>query len=109
MKFENLKRFNVAPVEKITWRNFYVRSFSAAHRSKLVTLAKQFEKEDRQDQLNAYVAVFSCCDEQGKLMFTENDLDIVNEMNATDVDAIALAAMELNGLTPKSVDEQKKS
>ncbi len=90
----------------------YVRSFSAAERSKLEVLGARFRETKNYDdtpKLRLLTVALSLCDEQGTRMFDESELDLIAQLPAVVVDRIFEAAGRINGLDAKKAQELEKN
>jgi hypothetical protein len=95
------------------WENtVYVRSLNGTgldayqgSRVKLVDNKVQLVHENTRARLLA----LTLCDEQGKLMFTEEDIEELGAKNAAALDVIFEAAQRMNGLRPQDLEEKVKN
>lgn len=106
--FFDLNDVQIIPVVVAEWgRTVYVRSFSAGTRAKIASLWKKYDQENRTSELGIFFIIFSMCDEDGKLIFSVDDVEKLNELNANALDVIAAAAIKLNQMN--STDDAKKN
>lgn len=72
----------------------------------------QFEQRARgQDLTNirAFVVCLCACDESGKRLFTDSDVEALGDKNAAALDKIFWAALKLNRIGSGDIDELKKN
>jgi hypothetical protein len=87
----------------------FVRQMSAADRDRFETESSRLHAEDRlAGRQRALVTVFSCADEQGRLLFTLADVEAVAALGSLAVERVATLAMRLNKLSEDEVLEEAK-
>ena len=75
---------------------------------KLMEAAKEAEKDQPID-LRERLLVITVCDEDGKLIFSQEDIALLGEQSPRTVDVLYTAASELNAMADrKKVDEVEK-
>jgi hypothetical protein len=79
---------------------FDVRAFTVMPDRRVITNAKG---------LRALLVCLCTCDADGHLLFTEDDLPTLEEMDAQTADAIYLPASQASGLTQADVEELVKN
>lgn len=113
--------FNDAVIEKVDvpeWGDFnkeiYIRNMSGTARS--IFEISIVDTKDAKEQDHSYLhnirsklIVLSCCDKDGKLHFDDSDLEEVGKKSAGALESIFEAAMELNKISAKDVDEMEKT
>lgn len=93
------------PLEKVhvpEWnRDVWVKTISASQRDAFEgALSKDMYKDVR-----ARLAAYCLCDEDGTALFTEADIKALGAKSAAAVTRISEAAMKLNAVTPKDLDD----
>ena len=83
----------------------YVRAMSANSRDELEDFVAASGKGGTVKQLRAKVASLTLCDEKGKLLFTENDVEKIGEKSATVLQRIFEIATRLSQVQEDSVKE----
>jgi hypothetical protein len=82
-----------------------IRMLKGHERDKWETYVQQHGTKN----VRAFLFVYSVCDEDGQLLFTEADLDTVGEMNAAALDRVFEAGMIFNKMRRSEVAELKKT
>jgi len=86
--------------------NIYVQCFSGIQRAK-------FELEIKSGASNSDIrerlAVRSLADEKGELLFTEEDIPLLREKNASNLDIVALKALKINKITEEDLTDLVKN
>ncbi len=59
--------------------------------------------------VRARVAVATVCDEEGNLLFSKADMDVLSKKSSVPLDRVFEAAMKHNKLTDKDVEELRKN
>lgn len=74
-------------------------------------IATQGDKDGKQNLINirARLAVFSIVDENNKLIFDERDIEALGQKSATALDRIFDAALALNKMRNKDIEETAKN
>lgn len=85
---------------ELTDGTVFIRKWRGSDRTKMMQLTEAHKHKE-----NAVVALVSLCDEQGKLLFADKELDKVNDLDSNDLAAIVKAAFEFNTIT---LDDAKK-
>jgi len=67
------------------------------------------ERKDRMQNFRARLISAVVCDEQGRLVFSPEDVVDLGRKSAKALDRIFSAAMELNGLSSRDVEEMEKN
>jgi len=60
-------------------------------------------------ELISLLVARTVCDEDGSLLFTEEDVDILSNSSMTTLKLLAEAAMKVSGLPQKSIEEAKNT
>jgi hypothetical protein len=88
----------------------YLRSWSGQDRARLLKLHHDSQKRpDVLGEFNAWVLVLSAVDQDGKPVFTDQDLTGLQKKSGAVLDRLAKDALELNGLTSGAVDAAEKN
>lgn len=82
----------------------YVRVLSGAEKDKL----EGYLKEHPHENVRAFIAAGSICDDSGCLLFSVGDLDALGNKSASALDRVYLAALEINAITEAEVDTLEK-
>lgn len=85
-----------------------VRSLTGAERGRLEVSTmerKGVNYAENLSTLRARMVMLSVVDDQGKRMFSDKDIDFLNDKNASALEAIFQVAMRLSGITKTDVDE----
>ena len=74
-------------------------------------LRDRFEAEYSRDKSNirARLATYTLCDEAGKLLFAENQVDQVGEFSGVALDRVFTAAIKINAIGAADVAELEKN
>lgn len=101
--------FVVKELEVPEWGGMvFIRSFSGKIRDGFESSLSQNEKT-RFVNFRARFAVNVLCDKDGKLLFSESDINLLSEKSGKALDRILDAGMELNGMKNKDMDEALKN
>ena len=96
------------PVEVPEWGGqVYVRTYTVKERDAVLKLVRSAAKKENYADVGLDVVILSTHDEHGNKMFTEDHRAALNAKSGTALDRIVLAALELNGMTEKAVEEKK--
>lgn len=84
------------------WKgSVYVKMMSGEERD-----AFEFEHVDNERRhFRARLAVYTCCDEDGKLIFSSNDIEKLSKKSASALTRIFSVASKLNKLSDKDINE----
>jgi hypothetical protein len=80
----------------------HVKSWSGSERVKVQSLQKS-------DELLARVVALSACDEAGVRLFSDEDVNALQEKNGAVLERVALAALQHNGIGKEAIAEAKNS
>jgi hypothetical protein len=72
----------------------------------------RFEEEHNRapsKNFRARVIIATCCDEQGKLLFTKADVPTISELPSAVIDPIVKAATRVNLMTEEAVEDARKN
>lgn len=98
------------PVEVPEWdTTVYLRVLSGAERSSIDARAKQLEKAGRPGDIAAFMVALTACEANGQRIFSDADVEALNNKNGLVLDRLALAAAEHNGIGQAAVDAAKKN
>ncbi len=102
----NLNDCKLQEVEIPEWQgSVFVRTMDGKTRD-------WFEAELRKpnpQNIRAKVASATICDSDGKLLFTESQIDQLAKKNYSALDRIAVAAVEVNEITEAAIENLKKT
>jgi len=82
----------------------YIRTMTGAQRDALERQITGGETITR-----AQIAVLCCCDDRGRQLFTDDDMDALNAKSASALDRILEAAVEHNNLRGQDIEEAAKN
>jgi hypothetical protein len=95
--------------------NVYIRKWSGKDRAKFLQASITVDSgnvdvkyEKIFDNMSLVVAL-SLCDETGARMFNDEEIELINELNADAIQSIYQHALELNSLVQKSLQEAAKN
>lgn len=83
----------------------FVKSFTVGQREKW----EHFVNSPKPTQVRENLVIQTCCDAEGKLLFTDADIPSLSEVDSVDLDKVFKAAVEVCGLRPEKVDEAEKN
>lgn len=88
----------------------HVRQFSAGDRAKLLTIGKDIEETGNHTAFLVHTVILAVCDQDGRRLYQEADYDrLAEHVPAPVLDAIAEAALRVNGMTKDAVEDAKKN
>lgn len=87
----------------------FVRVMTAGERDRYDVATDEASRADVQGSFRARVTAFTACDENGKLLFTEDDIPGLAELPCSSFDPIVMAAMRLNRMTAEEVEGLEKN
>jgi hypothetical protein len=112
---ESILRAEDLPRERVDvpeWGgSVWVRAMTAAERDAL-DAAQYLSGDDEAERLRnfrARVAVATICDENGKLLFSPQDVELLGRKSSVALERICRVAFRLNGLTEKALEQAKKN
>jgi hypothetical protein len=83
------------------WGGFvHVRTLTAGERDRF----EGWTQGDRFDRFRAKLAVLAVCDEEGRRVFTDDDIEPLAAKSTKPLDRIAEAAFRLNRFTPEDLE-----
>ena len=82
-----------------------VAAVSAGARDAFELALQDMPEGERRKDFRARLLVMSCIDEDGKPLFTPEDIPALSALEAAAVDPVVEVAMRLNGLSQKDRDE----
>lgn len=87
------------------WGDVYIRTFSAGKRDAMEAahIANPYKN------FRARFVCASLCDEHGKLIFSDADIEKVSEKSASVIDPIFTAVSKLNKVTQEDVEDLEKN
>lgn len=94
-------------VETPDWEGgyVYVRTMTAGDRT-----AWEIQQQGKtRNDIRASLAALTICDEQGNLLFTPEDVGLLNLKSGKVLSDIFTVAAKLNGILPSDVDELEKN
>ena len=83
-----------------------LRPFSARLKDKIEQMSQSSAKDI---QRRAISLAGSICDENGKLIFVEKDIEALADKDGNAVDLVMVRILEINGLTEAELDESVKN
>ena len=86
----------------------FVKTFSGTVRDEIETAIYSGKKKDTTN-FRARVVVASCCDENGTLLFSSDDVPQLGTKSASALQRVFDKAVKLNGMSPEDVDELEKN
>ena len=104
----------IESVEVPEWEGaVYVRSISAAERGLIEEAAAKFKESKGKDgfarTFTVKFASLALCDEQGKRLFEDKDIALLQQKNAAAISRIAEAAQRLSGFSKSDMEELEKN
>lgn len=91
----------------------FVRTMKASARDKFeasrVRLNAERQPELVADNTRARLLSMTVCDEQGKLLFSESDIDALGEKDAASVDAVYDVALRINAMRTQDLEKKLKN
>jgi hypothetical protein len=86
----------------------YVKGLNGAERDKfegsLITLRGK-DKQMNMTNIRAKLASMSICDEKGKRLFNENDVQALSQKSASELQRVFVVAQKLSGISDEDVEE----
>lgn len=93
-------------VEVPEWNcTVYLRQWSGVDRDSFTSWFGN--NKDKNGSLK--ILVLTLCDENGELLFTDEDMEALNQKSFKVLERLTLAALQLNGLNPEAVEDAKKN
>ena len=83
-----------------------IKSMTASERE---GLERKMQSELDNNGIRATVFIYSVCDLEGNLLFTEEDLDSIKGLPSSVVSKVFDVSNKLNGLSPDAVEEAVKN
>lgn len=86
----------------------WVRGMTGAERDKFESSVIQFKGSSQSLNLSnvrAKLCALTICDEEGKRLFTEADVQLLSEKSAVELSKIFIVAQRLSGITDADVEE----
>lgn len=96
----------VVPLDVEDLGTIYIKSMTASERE---GLERQMQLELDKNGIRATVFIYSVCEEDGSLVFSEEDLEAIKGLPSNVVSTVFDKSNELNKLSPDSVDEAVKN
>lgn len=91
----------------------FVRSITAAERGQIEEAAAKFKESKGKDSFartfTVKFASLAICDEEGKRLFDDKDIALLQQKNAAAIARIAEAAQRLSGFTRQEMEELEKN
>ncbi len=89
-------------------RSVWLRTWSVAERMKLITLARKAEEDEQTgNRLVCMAVAVSVCDEDGKRVFLDGDLEALSTKDSIVLDRIVTEAYYHNKIAQRPGEEQK--
>lgn len=82
-----------------------VAAVSAGARDAFELAMQDVPEDERRKDFRARLVVLSCIDEDGKPLFTHDDIPALSALDAAAIDPVIEVAMRINGLSQKDRDE----
>lgn len=96
----------VVPMEVEDLGTVYIKSMTASERE---GLERKMQSELDNNGIRATVFIYSVCEEDGSLVFSEEDLDSIKGLPSNVVSAVFDKSNELNKLSPDAVETEVKN
>lgn len=91
----------------------FVRSITAAERGQIEEAAAKFKESKGKDAFartfTVKFASLALCDEQGKRLFEDKDIALLQQKNAAAIARVAEAAQRLSGFTKEDMEDLEKN
>jgi len=87
----------------------FVRTLTGSERDAYELAVSEAQKTGRPVNIRAAIAVKACCDESGKRIFVDEDLDLLGGKSAAALDRVFEVAARLSGISSKDVKELEKN
>ena len=104
---ELILQVNDTPLEPIEIREWgctvYIKALTGTQRNQLL---KDIQKKT--GSMYGYAMASSLCDQDGKQLFTIEDIDALNEKNGKVLERLASYIVKLNAIFGEAIDEAKK-
>ena len=71
--------------------------------------AKAMKVDGVEDNLTALLFIYSVCDAEGNLLFTEDDIEAINGLPVSITGTVSDKIMSINGLSPNAVEVEAKN
>jgi len=109
-----VKDFTIESVEVPEWGGLvYLRSLKGKGRDAFegsrVRITDEKKVEMVHDNTRARLLSMTLCDEQGTLLFSEEDVEILGDKNAAVLDKLFEVAQRMSGLRPQDVEAKVKN
>lgn len=102
---DDLKQTAVAVPE---WGGIvYVRSLTGNERDIYETYMLSDQKTDK--AVRAYLAALCIVDENGKRLFSQNDIELLGQKSGAALERVANEALRLNAFTPDDIEDLAKN
>lgn len=101
--------FPRCPVELPSGGSVLVRVLSLGQLAKLVADVKALTEAGKAHETTAAAVAACACDEAGAPLFTESDREALLDLRRDDLEAVADAAMTLNGMGGKADEDARKN
>lgn len=114
MRDELLKSFSNPPVAPVRFcgKDLYVKKMTGRERDKFET-SRYRHAGDKfildLDNTRAKLVTLTLCDENGKRIFNDIDVDRVGDLDADELDRAYEASVKLNGLDKSAVEDAVKN
>jgi len=111
----NSRNFGVKEIEILDVGKVFIRKWSGKDRAKFLQASISVNGENvdvKYDKIfdnMSLVVALSLCDESGKRMFSDEELDLIGELDADVIQEIYQESLKLNSLAPKSLEESAKN
>lgn len=98
------------PMEVPEWDgSINIRVVSGKQRDIIVEEAQRSLKSGKEDKVKAKVIHFAVCDDEGKPVFSLDQVPALMDKNGVVIDRIIAKAMEINGLDEKSEKDAEEN
>lgn len=101
-----LLKTKVVPLDVEELGTIYIKSMTASERE---GLEKKMQVEIDKNGIRATVFIYSVCEEDGSLVFSDEDLESVKALPSAIVTAVFDKSNELNKLSPDAKEEAVKN
>ena len=108
-----LKAQDLSELEKVDvpeWGDFvYVRKMNGMERDRWELMTAKAVEKPMSANIRASLCVMTICDEKGKRLFTDNNMNALGAKSASALDRIFSVSKDLNKLNDDDIEELEKN
>ena len=87
----------------------YVKTITGAERDRWEIQIATSSKKPSSETIRAALAAMTVCDENNRLLFTQDDIEALSNKSAAPLDRVFQVAMRLNHISQSAVEELEKN